>query len=829
MDTRLKVGSALLLLVLLAVPARGDSAADDSNIAQTDRAQSDFFEEHIRPVLVERCYECHSADADILHGGLRVDTAGGMRKGGDSGPAVVPGDDEASLLIDALQHESFEMPPSGKLPEPVVANFVRWVRDGAFDPRNDEAAAEVSGAVRRDDGILNRIDYDDGREHWSIVPPQDHRPPTVERSDLVRTPVDAFILAKLESHDLSLSPEVDRATLLRRVKFDLVGLPPTPEELDAFLADEEPGAYERLVERLLASPHYGERWARHWLDVVRYSDSNGLDENYHFGHAWRYRDYVVRSFNEDKPYDEFLTEQLAGDLLAKQPEYASDRQRYSDAMIATGFLAIGPKMQAEPDNQKRVMDTIDELIDVTSQAFLGLSVACARCHNHKFDPISQRDYYALAGVFRSAAGNNGKRRDVPLVPDSEMAAYREAERVAREAREQDEALAKKIKELQQKVAERPDNLAEVTKQLDALMTERKPIREEKARLRSHLRTFAHVHTVHASKPEDVPVHIRGSHLNLAKEPVPRGALPLTDNSVSPPEIAADAPGRLELAQWLTDPQHPLTARVMVNRIWQGHFGRGLVDTPNDFGYRGSEPTHPELLDFLTREFVREGWSIKRLHRMILLSSTYRQASSPASQQRAAAVKVDIDNRLLWRQNRRRLEVEPLRDNLLAVAGLLDTKIGGRVFKFPNGERVTDDQSANKALASYESHRRAIYLPVIRVATYSMFGVFDLSDPSRPIASRGSSVVSPQALFMMNSDLVKEAAAGFAERLLTGDAQDAAAMIDDAYRLAYGRSPTKAERQLSLSYLGAGAHLPRETLWRDYCQSLMAASEFIYVD
>ncbi|MEM9185245.1 MAG: PSD1 and planctomycete cytochrome C domain-containing protein [Planctomycetota bacterium] len=823
--SRCTLTPSVVLLALLAIvggePKNGlarDAVADE---------QLAFFEQRIRPVLVEHCYECHSADAKILQAGLRADTRAGMRQGGDSGPAVVPYDEEAGTLMAALRHETFDMPPSGKLPAEVIADFSRWVREGAMDPREalgDEGLAGASG-VRRADGILNRIDYEHGRQHWAFTPPAEVTAPLVYRRDWVRTPVDTFVLSALESVDADPSLEADRATLLRRLSFDLVGLPPTPAELDAFLSDERPDAYERLVDRLLASPHYGERWGRHWLDVVRYSDSNGLDENYYFGYAWRYRDYVVRAFNADKPYDEFVAEQLAGDLLASRPDYRGDHQKQADALTATGVLAIGPKMQAERDNQKRVMDTIDELLNVTGQAFLGLSVACARCHDHKFDPIAQADYYAMAGLFRCCVGKQGKRRDAPLASGEALREYREAERKHLEVKAEDDRRGKLIRDLHRRIAERPPDAEALEKELEVLLSDRPELQREMVRLRRELDNFPRIHTMHQGKPSDLPVHIRGSHMNLADQPTPRGPLPLFDDSVSRPAIAGREPGRLQLAQWLTDPRHPLTARVMVNRIWQGHFGRGLVDTPNDFGYRGSPPTHPELLDFLAREFIAGGWSIKRMHRLILLSSTYRQSS----RHRAASAAVDPENRLLWRQNRRRLEAEPIRDNLLAVAGLLDRTIGGRVFDFPNGERVTDDRSRNKAIDSYRSHRRAIYLPVIRVATYPMFTTFDLADPSRPLAGRDASVVAPQALYMMNGQLALDAASGFAERLSERIDVGAAAAISHAYRLAYGRSPTEEEQRASVAFLDENAHLPRDALWRDYCQALMAASEFIYID
>jgi hypothetical protein len=771
-----------------------------------------FFETKIRPVLVEHCYQCHATGAKKLRGGLKLDSRVSILAGGDTGPAVVPGKPEESLLLAAIRHEDeLEMPPKGKLPPRIIADFERWITLGAPAPSGPPAAelqgknAAARSEVRRADGVLNRMDFQDARRFWSLIPPADVPVPTVATPAWVRQPLDAFILQRLEAKGVAPSPLADKRTLIRRATFDLTGLPPSAEEIDAFLRDDSDQAFERVVDRLLASPHYGERWGRHWLDNVRYADTNGSDENFYLAFAWRYRDYVIRSLNDDKPYDRFVTEQLAGDLM---DEDDPDQHDPGEALTGASFLAFGAKLQSERDVPKRVLDTIDEIIDVTSRTFLGLTVSCARCHDHKYDPIPQRDYYALAGIFRASGGNDGRIRELPIAPPAEREIARASAYRYWWARMRLRDLNAVTKEEQRKERE------ELPKRIKAEA--------------DFLRRYPLVHAMYDAPVEDVPIMIRGNHLNPEKEKVPRGFLKVTDNLVQPLSIGPKESGRLQLARWLTDPAHPLTARVMVNRIWQYHFGRGIVATASDFGFRGERPTHPELLDHLAREFIRQGWSIKQMHRLIMLSSTYQQSSA----YRQDGISADPENRLLWRQNRRRLEAEAIRDSLLETAGTLDRTFGGSIFDFPLMQRVTTDQSENAALPTYRSHRRAIYLPFLRMAVYTLFADFDINDPTLPMPTRETSVVAPQALFMLNDKLVCEAAAAFADWLLERTGLDTTGRIQAAYIRAFGRPPSSSELDLGkkfLSDLTEAEGSPSREAWVVYCHTLLATSEFIYIN
>lgn len=774
----------------------------------------EFFEKKIRPVLIEKCGECHSSASDPVQGGLRLDTRRQLLRGGDSGPAVVAGKPDESLLIDAIRYgDLYQMPPSGKLSDQVVANFEQWVREGAAAPTEESTPAAEPDAP----------DADPARQHWAFQPVTDAPPPapqTDRQAGWASNGIDLFVIDRLREGGLDPSPRADKYTLIRRAYFDLIGMPPSPTEVQAFLADDSPGAFESVVERLLASPRYGERWGRHWLDLARYADTNGADENYVYHHAWRYRDYVFRAFNQDKPYDRFLTEQLAGDLLP-QP---ADPQAANDQLTATGFLVLGPKMLAEQDKEKLVVDLVDEQIDTVGKTFLGLTLGCARCHDHKFDPLPTEDYYALAGLFLSTRtmdhlNHVSEWLERPLPANGKAQHYAELEAEIRAKTKQRERL--------------PDDdklTADQKKQKKRLAAEIEKLQEQLAQLPT-------VMAVKDRQPRDVPVHIRGSHLNLADEPVPRGTIGLFDDRIPEPEIPDSTSGRLELAQWMTDPRNPLTARVMVNRIWQGHFGTGLVRTPSDFGLRGTPPTHPRLLDWLAQRFVESGWSIKALHRLMMLSKTYQMASSHMEPQATA----DPKNQLLWRQNRQRLEAEPLRDALLAVTGDIDLSIGGNLEDTPD-----DSKYARTTEAPYELPRRAVYLPVVRNRAYEMFAVFDYVDSAVHLAKRSATTVPHQSLFMMNNPLVLQQAEELAADLLKTHAADQ--RLERAYLRLYSRPIRPAERELAKQYLDALMQQPspldelragdgktfteqtrRELAWTSLCRTLLAANEFLYID
>ncbi len=777
-------------------------------------AQLEFFEKKVRPVLVERCYECHSAESGKMKGGLAVDARDSLLTGGDNGPALIAGNPDKSLLIEAVRYQNrdMQMPPKSALPAAEKKILEDWVKMGAPDPR--EVVASKSHGPRV-------IDIEAGRQHWAFRPIAEPQKPKADAAN----PIDAFIIAKLAEKNLKLAAPADPHTLIRRATFDLTGLPPTPEEVTAFVNQSSTPqglnqAYRALIERLLASPHYGEKWGRHWLDVARYADSNGLDENIALGTAWKYRDYVVKAFNTDKPFDQFLTEQIAGDLLP-----AANLEARREHATATAFLNLGAKVLAEPDKEKLVMDTVDEQIETMGRAFLGMTLGCVRCHDHKFDPIRQDDYYALAAIFKSTRAYSVDRIgalstafETPLAGLDEYAAVKSAER-ALELKTKEVAAAQAAL----KKKKTPETMAAV----DRLMHEQESIEKNLP----DLPTVLSVTDDEKVLPE-LPIHIRGSHLTLGK-PIARGfPVVMQTAKSSKPSFAKDHSGRLELARWLASPDHPLTSRVIVNRVWSWHFGQGIVSTTDNFGLLGQAPTQPELLDFLARWFTREGWSIKDLHRLIMTSAVYQQGSTnPAS---AAAALSDPENRLLNHFPVLRLQAEEIRDALLAVAGRLDVRIGGKTVPLRNRQFVFNHTS--KDATTYVSTRRALYMPIIRNNLYDLFQQFDYPDPSVSTGLRNSTVVSPQALLMMNDVLVMQAADALAAKLLC--LSDIEQRLEFAFQQAYGRSAGVTEKQRARNFLtvtdaalasDVSDSAERESRsWSLYCQTLFMANEFIYL-
>ncbi|HTN77876.1 MAG TPA: DUF1549 and DUF1553 domain-containing protein, partial [Pirellulaceae bacterium] len=657
----------------------------------------------------------------------------------------------------------------------------------------------------------------------------DAPPPAVNDAAWVTSPVDRFILAGLEAKGLAPAPRADQRTLIRRATFDLTGLPPTPEEVAAFIADTRPDAFARLVERLLNSPAYGERWGRHWLDVVRYADSNGLDENVAHGNAWRYRDYVVSAFNDDKPFNQFVREQLAGDLLPA----ANDAQR-AEQLIATGFLAIGPKVLAEPDETKMEMDIVDEQIDTVGKAFLGLTLGCARCHDHKFDPIQTADYYALAGIFKSTRTMESFKKVAKwhesVLPDAEAA--------ARQAAHQQQVAGKKA-EIQQFI-DAANAALTAAKSGEALpdkpeanypaetQTQLKQLRDALAALEKSAPELPTAMGATEHKVVEVPIHIRGSHLKLGAL-APRH-VPVVFTSVEAPTFTTSQSGRRELAEWLVDAQHPLTHRVFVNRVWRWHFGKGLVRTPDNFGMLGEAPTHPELLNWLTCRFSERGTSTKELHRLIMLSSTYQQGSQPS----AITTERDPENRLWGRLDVRRLEAEAVRDSLLAVGGTLDRTLGGSLLQVKNRAYFFDHTSTDRT--NYAVNRRSLYLPVVRNNIYDVFQLLDFPDAAITTGDRATTTVAPQALLMLNSTLIADASDHLAARLLAERSADAE-RIERLYESAYGRGATAAEVAAGQQFLREADKLlvasevdaskRARQAWAAYCQTILAANEFIY--
>lgn len=978
------VMSGLLISGLWAIASL--AVADENKVRDGEALQ--YFEQHIRPMLVEHCYECHSQAAGKAEGGLRLDSRQAMLTGGDSGPALVAGRPEESLLLEALNYETVEMPPKGKLDAKAIEHFRTWVKAGAVDPRAD--AVPVSSKVV--------VDWDQARDHWAFQPLANVTVPPVPREvpSWGRGPIDEFIAAKHRQHQLAPAPEAERATWLRRVSFDLIGLPPTVEELDAFLHDGRPDAYEQVVERLLASPHYGERWGRYWLDLARYADTNGADENHKLPESWRYRDYIVAALNADKPYDRFIHEQLAGDLLP----FSSEAER-RELLTATGFLVIGPKMLAEQDKDKLVADIVDEQLDTVGKVFLGLTMGCARCHDHKFDPITAADYYALAGVFHSTRTmehlDHVSQWSERVLPDAEI--ERQAAAFEQQFNQQQSdfkskrlvALDKEIAngtgllrrlwlerigsplsaitssttplttptttttdESPSKAAQTPSGVtksaeletvdSELTMELTKLLDTAKSLEKwlelsqfsgepftlglqehwkalkvaqaEQSRagwtadllkqtipatptelvdavvssISGRWRAVGEAYPVDEKLPQKlaaddrelfgkdawftvmrlpgkyltkearesfaqqaqqmadqekqrpkipkamavdeapvklVAVHVRGNHLQFDGEPLPRRVPTIFNepqlSELTPPSFPEQASGRLALAQWLTDPAHPLTARVMVNRIWQGHFGEGLVGSSSNFGLRGDEPSHPELLDWLALDFQRHGWSMKHLHRQIVLSSTYRMSWVA----NAAAENFDPENRLLWRQNRRRLEAEPIRDLLLTVAGRLDHQLGGE-FQTPTGQYPDSGLS----FGELDSPRRTILLPINRAALNEFFSTFDFLDPAASLEKRPATVVPHQTLFIMNHPMSMHAGWALASRL-TEATQSSVDRVRLAYAVVLGRYPNQEESRQALEFVAK--HSPESNpdgtkeAWVRFCRSLLLASETIYID
>jgi cytochrome c553 len=751
------------------------------------------FEKKVRPLLAEKCWSCHGSTEQ--KNGLRLDSRAAVLKGGKSGVAIVPGKPEASLLLSAVRHsDKLQMPPKEKLANAEIAALAEWIRDGAAWP----------------DPIPERKFTADEKNYWAFQPVKALKPPSVKDEKWARTSIDRFILARLEEANFSPAASAQPHDLLRRVTLDLTGLPPTPEEVDAFSKDyaiKPEATYDALIEKLLASSAYGEKWGRRWLDVARYADSNGMDENLAHANAWRYRDYVIQAFNKDKPFNQFVREQIAGDLL---PDGA-DAER-AERLTATGFLVIGPKMLAEDDPVKMRMDIIDEQLDTIGQAFLGMTLGCARCHDHKFDPITQADYYGLAGIFYSTKSMQNysvvarwhERRIPSPTTDVLFADYERDLATAQNAIDRaDAGFASAVVG--------PAIISSFRAKIRAIEKARPPATETMA--------------VEDGKIEDLRVHLRGNHLTLGVNAPRRFPTILAGDKQTP--MANDRSGRLEFANWLASRDNPLIARVIVNRIWLGHFGQGLVRSPDNFGRLGERPTHPELLDYLAAEFVRSGWSMKQLHRLILHSATYQQSSSnPQSAIRKPQSK-DPDNRLLWHFNRRRLDAEELRDGMLAVSGLLDRKMGGTLLTVANRAYVTSTASRN--YDGYNTPRRSVYLPVVRSAVNEVLQTYDFPDPSTPSGLRSTTTVPSQALMMLNSALVDQTAEAFAQSLLSIMTSDSARVVE-AYRRTYGRIPDDREVERMLAYLAkAGADGKQLEAWRGLCRVLFASTEFAFVE
>jgi hypothetical protein len=783
-------------------------------VTEPSSDQTAFFESRVRPVLVEHCYECHSATANKIKGGLELDTRAGVIRGGDSGAVIVPGQPEASLLIQAIHHRDpdLAMPPRKKLSEQAIADLEAWVRMGAPDPRiGDGTVAARSG-----------IDWNRGREWWSFRELNRPEVPTVRNEEWPAGDLDRFVLARMEKEGLGPVADAGKRTLIRRVTFDLTGLPPTPREVESFLEDASTNAYARVVDRLLASPQYGERWGRHWLDVVRYADTAGDNSDFPIPQMHRYRDWVINAFNRDLPYDQFVREQLAGDLLAAgTPEETRER------IIVTGYIANARRFGSRVDDYPQHL-TIEDTIDNLGRAFLGLSVGCARCHDHKFDPISASDYYALYGFFENTRypwpGIELQQRQRDLVPLVEPGRRAEVEAAWKAHEAERERLRKEVQKLKDSLKDKSGD--EKKSAESALQTAEKALADFIAAPFPFDWAYA---VAESGRSVNVAIQMKGDPAKPG-DVVSRRFLTILGGQ----ELSASATGsgRLELAGWIADPRNPLTARVLVNRVWLHHFGRGLVPTPNDFGRQGKPPSHPELLDWLARQFIESGWSVKALHRTILLSRTFRLSGARSGD----AIERDPGNEFLSAYPRRRLDAESLRDSMLFLSGDLDvTPAGAHPFPAQSEWKFTQH---NPFKAVYESKRRSVYLMTQRIQRHPYLAIFDGADPSASTAVRTASTTPLQALFLLNDPFVHEQARGFSRRMVAA-ANDESGRIGFAYRSALGRPPEPGELEQCVAFLDqarariAGSGIPAESVesevWQAMARAILRLNEFVYID
>jgi cytochrome c553 len=784
--------------------------------AQVTR-DAEFFEKKIRPVLVGQCFKCHSSEAKKLKGGLRVDSRELMLKGGETGPAVVEGKPNQSLLIKAIRwtDKDLQMPPKEQLPASVVADFERWVAAGAVWPGSEKGAVATTQAST----VNYAANYDHIRkELWSWQPVTNPELPEVKNLAWVKDEIDRFVLARLEENNLTPSPRAEKLALLRRATFDLIGLPPAPDEIDAFLHDDSAGAFAKVVDRLLDSPRFGERWGRHWLDVARYAESSGMSRNYIYHYAWRYRDYVIDSFNKDKPFNRFVREQIAGDLLP-----AKDGQSKDELLIASGFLAVGPRDFNERNPRQYLMNSVDEQIDTVGRSILATTIACARCHDHKFDPIPTAEYYSLAGIFASCDEFTGvERRRMAGKQDP----YDDSRLIKLNGYTAAESADKKV-DLDADEVRVQARKAYTKMIMGAKMGQgyTQPSTPPK-----HLAMGVQ----DDARPSDIRILVRGE-LDKPGDTVKRGFLTIPSIANSP-VVSPGESGRLELAIWLTRPDNPLTARVMVNRIWEHLFGFGIVRSVDNFGTTGDKPTHPELLDHLATRFVNDGWSVKKMIRSIMLSDTYQQSANFDR----AKYSVDPDNKMLWRMNQRRLEAEAIRDAMLAASGKLNTQspIGSVALDLPPIEVRPGRFNPGEILAG--TNFRSVYLPVFRNAVPEVLEAFDFADPNTVSGARDVTTVAPQALFMLNNEFVTKQAQALAFRVATQAAKNDGARVELAYKLALGRSATSGERDRAEAYVYNYLRDPalgrvRDTdemklkAWSSLCQALMASAEFRYLN
>ncbi len=812
---------SFVIVILSSVQLFGQTAAD------FDTAKLAHFEKHVRPALTKYCFECHATHTEA-NGGLVLDSRYGWEKGGDSGEAVVPGRPNESRLIKAIRYVNpkLQMPPDKKLPQDVVAIFETWIADGAYDPRvESKESLQTPGGQYLDAAV----------KYWSYQPLL-FKPDASKLDKAVTASVDVFVNQKLVAAEILAAPLAERRDQVRRLYFDLTGLPPSPQALKEMLtaADFE-SSYRKLVDDLLASPHYGETFARRWMDVARYAESVTL-RGLVFKEAWRYRDYLVNSFGQDRPFDQMIREQIAGDLLR-----ADDSSERYMQLVATSFLAMGDTNFEKQDKQQLEMDYVDEQLDVIGQAFMGQTVGCARCHDHKFDPIPTKDYYALAGIFKSAVAlrhsNVSGWIDQPLpIPMEDEKRFNLLEN---ELKEVTKELAAKKKQataaakstaaskpksppvaVEPKAANEPTALAAgdtaesvakaLADEIKVLETQQKNLQEQVDQRPRYLTI------VEEEAPKDIPVHIRGDVHNLG-DVVPRGFLAAIEVN-QPHGIPAGVSGRLEFAQWVSSANNPLTARVYANRVWSWLMGQGIVDSVNNFGTTGSVPSHPELLDWLASELVRNNWSTKHLVRLVVLSDAYRRK---VTDPHPSVAELDFDNRLYWRGYQRRLTAEELRDSMLQASGELDTTLGGTIMT-----------PATKSDGNYKhtSNRRSIYNPLFRNSLPELFDAFDFPSSGLSVGQRSRSTVATQALVLLNNAWVHARAKAMAARLQSeSEYADPIVWIGSAYQICFQRSPSIEELRTCLEFFEPKVESRVPEQLERLAHTLLASIDFRYLE
>ena len=759
----------------------GLSLCSSVAVAQDDDfspAQIEGFEKNIRPLLIQHCYECHSADADKIKGGLLLDSREALLVGGDSGPAIVSGKPQESLLISAVKYQSYEMPPNGKLSAKDISLLNDWILAGAAWPKTTAPTPRDAPAT---------TDWEAERsKHWSYQKVKRPDLPDVSNKHWVNNPIDYFILAQLDEHRLEPAATADRRTLIRRLYYDMLGIPPTPEQVTNFIQQDDPNAYEQLVDELLSSPKYGEKWGRHWLDVARYNEGfGGFTDNGPNAFAWRYRDWVVRKFNADLPYDNFVRQQIAGDLNGTV-----------ETKLGTGFLALGPTFRTDGGDADSAAsaksETLDDRVDTLTRGLLGVTVACARCHDHKFDPIPTLDYYSLAGIFNNSTSHIAPISPQPIV-DSFNQAQGEVNRLNNELKKANDVIKKAAGGV----------TAQQTAHRDTLQLQRD------AAQKNVPPKYDEAHVLRDIGSNNMTVALRGDLRKKGPE-APRRFLRIIEGEQA--VLYKNGSGRQELAESIVHPDNPLTGRVFVNRLWLHHFGRGLVTTPSNFGILGNKPSHPRLLDWLTSELIRKEWSIKELHYIILTSATYQQSSH----HNANAFSVDGDNKYLWRYPPRRMDVELWRDSLMFATGELDQQLGG--------------PPQNNIL---QSRRRTVYAASSRngdqFASDRFLRLFDFATPRASIAKRTTTTIPQQFLFMLNSQFMIERARQFFNRLAI-ESEDSQTRIERGYALLYNREPTQEELTIGLAFVASPPTQGTDKLdkWIQYCQVLLSSNELMFI-